>query len=162
MARSSLPHQRGDASKTDHVAASEPIARPCRPEKLKYLSHLAKHKGRSIAIVLAISRREAAPCFGRRQMLVHAGSPRALGVHGFSGETLGEERLSYLRSLQRHAAMEHGEVRSVVGLKPGVGDHTPERFADHERRRNANHQGFSAFGPGATDWKAVKRLLALT
>ena len=65
-------------------------------------------------------------------MLVHAGSPRALGVHGFSGETLEEERLSYLRSLQRHAAMEHGEVRSVVALKPGVGDHTPERFADHE------------------------------
>ena len=95
-------------------------------------------------------------------MLVNAGSPRALGVHGFSGETLEEERLSYLRSLQRHAAMEHGEVRSVVALKPGVGDHTPERFADHERRRNANHQGFSAFGPGAMDWKAVKRLLALT
>jgi hypothetical protein len=65
-------------------------------------------------------------------MLVHAGSPRAFGVHGFNGETLEEERLSYLRSLQRHAAMEHGEVRSVVALKPGVGDHTPERFADHE------------------------------
>src|SRR6516165_11298488 len=32
--------------------------------KVKYLSHLAKHKGGSIAIVLAISRREAAPCFG--------------------------------------------------------------------------------------------------
>ena len=30
-------------------------------------------------------------------MLVHAGSPRALGV-GFSGETLEEERLSYLRT----------------------------------------------------------------
>jgi hypothetical protein len=64
-------------------------------------------------------------------MLVHAGSPRALGVHGFSGETL-EKQLSYLRSLQRHAAMEYGEVRSVVALKPGVGDHAPERFADHE------------------------------
>ena len=61
-------------------------------------------------------------------MLVHAGSPRALGVHGFSGETLEEERLSYLRSLQ----MEYGEVRSVVALKRGVGDHAPERFADHE------------------------------
>ena len=95
-------------------------------------------------------------------MLVHAGSPRALGVHGFSGETLEEERLSYLRSLQRHAAMEHGGVRSVVALKPGVGDHTHEKFADHEHRRNANHGGFSAFGPGAMDWKAVKRLLALT
>ena len=95
-------------------------------------------------------------------MLVHAGSPRALGVHGFSGETLEEERLSYLRSLQRHAAMEHGEVRRVVALKPGVGDHTPERFADHEPRRNANHRGFSAFGPGTMDWKTVKRLLALT
>jgi len=46
--------------------------------------------------------------------------------------------------------MEHGEVR-VVALKPGVGDHAPERFADHESRRNANHQGFSAFGPGAMD-----------
>ena len=78
------------------------------------------------------------------------------------GETLEEERLSYSKSLQRHAAMEHGEVRSVVALKPGVGDHTPERFADHERRRNANHQGLSAFGPGAMDWKTVKRLLALT
>ena len=32
-------------------------------------------------------------------MLVHAGSPRALGVHGFSGETLEEERLSYLLEL---------------------------------------------------------------
>ena len=60
-------------------------------------------------------------------MLVHAGSPRALG---FSGETLEEEQLSYLRSLQRHAAMEYGEVRRV--LARGVGDHTPERFADHE------------------------------
>ena len=64
--------------------------------------------------------------------MVHAASPRALDVHGFSGETLEEERLSYLRSFQRHAAMEHVEARSVVALKPGVGDHTPERFADHE------------------------------
>ena len=31
--------------------------------------------------------------------------------------------MSYLKS--RHAAMEYGEAR-------GVGDHTPERFADHE------------------------------
>ena len=46
---------------------------------------------------------------------------------------LEEERLSYLRSLQRHAAMEYGgEVHSVVALKPGVGDHAAERFADHE------------------------------
>ena len=68
--------------------------------------------------------------------------------------------MSYLMSLQRHAAMEDGEVRSVVALKAGVGDHTPERCADHEPRRNANH-GF-AFGPGAMDWKTVKRLNALT
>ena len=48
------------------------------------------------------------------------------------GETLEEERLSYL-SLQRHAAVAYGEVRSVVvALKPGVGDHTAERFGDHE------------------------------
>ena len=40
--------------------------------------------------------------------------------------------MSYLRSLQRHAAMEDGEVRSVVALKPGVGDHTSERLAGHE------------------------------
>ena len=40
--------------------------------------------------------------------------------------------MSYLRSLQRHAAMGYSEVRSVVALKPGVGDHTAERFADHE------------------------------
>jgi hypothetical protein len=53
--------------------------------------------------------------------------------------------------------MEDGEVRSVVALKAGVGDHTPERFADHEFRLN----GF-AFGPGAMDWKTVKRLNALT
>ena len=47
--------------------------------------------------------------------------------------------MSYLR--QRHAAREYGEVRSVVALKAGVGDHAPERFADHEfgqiRRRAA-------------------------
>jgi hypothetical protein len=67
-------------------------------------------------------------------MLVHAGSPKAFGVQGFSGETLEEERLSYLRSLQRHAAMEYGEIRSIVALKPDVGDYTPERFADHETR----------------------------
>ena len=53
--------------------------------------------------------------------------------------------------------MEYGEVRSVVALKAGVGDHTPERFADHEFRLN----GF-AFGPGAMDWITVKRLNALT
>ena len=53
--------------------------------------------------------------------------------------------MSYLRSLQRHAAMELGEVRSVVALKAGVGDHTAERFADHEPRQNANHA--FAFGP---------------
>ena len=53
------------------------------------------------------------------------------------GETLEEERLSYL-NLQRHPAMEYGEVRSVVALKRGVGDHSPERFADHEFDRNAN------------------------
>ena len=40
--------------------------------------------------------------------------------------------MSYLTSLQRHAAMEYGEVRSVVALKPGVGDHAPERLAGHE------------------------------
>src|SRR5215510_15296862 len=50
---------------------------------------------------------QAAPCFGRRQMLVQANLPR-------------------------HAAMEYGEVRSVVAMKPGVGDHAPERIADHE------------------------------
>jgi hypothetical protein len=76
-------------------------------------------------------------------------------------ETLEEERLSYL-SLQRHTAVEYGEVRSVVALKPGVGDHTHEKFADHELRRNANHGGFFAFGPGAMDWKSVKQLNALT
>jgi hypothetical protein len=43
--------------------------------------------------------------------------------------------MNYLSSLHRHAAMEHGgEVPSVVALKPGVGDHAPERFADHENR----------------------------
>jgi hypothetical protein len=68
--------------------------------------------------------------------------------------------LSYLRSLQRHAAMEYGEGRSVVALKPGVGDHAPERFADHEPRRNENH-GF-AFGVGAMDRKTIKQLYALT
>jgi hypothetical protein len=40
--------------------------------------------------------------------------------------------LSYLRSFQRHAAMEDCEVRSVGALKPGVGDHAPERLAGHE------------------------------
>ena len=99
----------------------------------------------------------------------HAKPARVLGVHGFSGKMvsvekpLEEERLSYLRSLQRHpAAMEYGEVRNVVALKRGVGDHTPERFADYEPRRNTNHGGFSALGPGEMDWKAVKRLNALT
>jgi hypothetical protein len=56
--------------------------------------------------------------------------------------------------------MECGEVRSVEALKAGVGDHTPERFADHEFHRNASH-GF-AFGPGAMDWKTIKQLNALT
>ena len=69
--------------------------------------------------------------------------------------------MSYLKSLQRHAAMEYGdEVRSVVALKAGVGDHTPERFADYEPRRNANHE--FAFGPAVMDWRTVKRLNALT
>jgi hypothetical protein len=31
--------------------------------------------------------------------MVHAGSPRASDVHGFSGETLEEERLSHLFEL---------------------------------------------------------------
>ena len=56
------------------------------------------------------------------------------------GETLEEERLSYLRSLQRHAAVEYGEVRRVLALKRGVGDHTPERFADHELGSARNRQ----------------------
>ena len=68
--------------------------------------------------------------------------------------------MSYLGSLQCDAAMESGEVHGVVALKAGVGDHTPERFAEHEPRRNTNH-GF-AFGPAAMDWKTVKRLNALT
>ena len=68
--------------------------------------------------------------------------------------------MSYLMSLRCHAAMEYGEVHSVVALKAGVGDHTPERFADHEPRRNAI-PGF-AFGSGAMDWKTVKQLNALT
>ena len=69
-----------------------------------------------------------------------------------------EERLSYLRSLQRHPAMEYGEVRSFLALKRGVGDHSPERFVDHESHRNANH----AFGPWVMDWKTITRLNALT
>ena len=77
-----------------------------------------------------------------------------------SGETLEEERLSYLISLQRHAAMERGEVRSVVALKPGVGDHTPERIADHEPREMLTTGPLS--GEWAMDWKTVKRLYALT
>jgi hypothetical protein len=40
--------------------------------------------------------------------------------------------LSYFTNSERLAAMEHGEVRSVVALKRGVGDHSAERFADHE------------------------------
>jgi hypothetical protein len=101
----------------------EGLSKPLLSRKVKYLSHLAKHKGRGIA--------------GR-------------------GETLKEERLSYLRSFQGHAAMEYGELRSVMALKAGVGDHTPERFADHEPDRNANH-GF-AFGPRAIDWKRLSGL----
>ena len=57
---------------------------------------------------------------------------RAPHLHADSRKTLEEERLSYLWSLQRHAAMEYGEARSVVALKPGVGDHAPERLAGHE------------------------------
>jgi hypothetical protein len=30
--------------------------------------------------------------------------------------------------------MEYGVVRSVAARKPGVGDHAPERFGDHELR----------------------------
>jgi hypothetical protein len=37
--------------------------------------------------------------------------------------------MSYLWSLP---AMQDGEVRSAVALKPGVGDHAPERLAGHE------------------------------
>ena len=70
--------------------------------------------------------------------------------------------MSYLRSLQRHPAMEYGEVRSAVALKRGVGDHTSERFAEHEPRRNADNGGCSAFGPAALDLKAAKPLIALT
>src|SRR6516225_9467853 len=36
------------------VRAYEAFPKPCCPEKERYLSHLAKHKGRSIAIVLTI------------------------------------------------------------------------------------------------------------
>jgi hypothetical protein len=69
--------------------------------------------------------------------------------------------LSYLRSLQRHTAMEYGgEVRSVVALKPGVGDHTPERIANHEPREMLTTGPLS--GEWAMDWKTVKRLYALT
>jgi hypothetical protein len=67
--------------------------------------------------------------------------------------------LSHLRSL-RHAGDEYGELRSVMALKAGVGDHTLERFADHEPRQNANHE--FAFGPAVMDWRTVKRLNALT
>ena len=90
------------------------------------------------------------------------------------GETLEEERLSYLKSLQRHAAMEYGEMRRVVALKPGVGDHTPERFADHElgscyrglgqiRRRAAIDpclSGFTALRSSTVDSQSVIRTRA--
>ena len=75
--------------------------------------------------------------------------PIVLDVVG--GETLEEEWLS----------MEYGEeVRSVKVLKAGVGDHTPERFVDHEPHGNAELQGF-AFGPRVMDRETVKRLYAL-
>jgi hypothetical protein len=73
----------GPAQEASRRSPSRGIARPCCPEKLKYLSHLAKHKGRSIAIVLVIGRREAAPCFGRRQMLDRIGSPSVMGTLDF-------------------------------------------------------------------------------
>ena len=68
--------------------------------------------------------------------------------------------MRYLRSSLGHAVVEYGELRSAVPLKAGVGDHTAERFADHEPRRNANHA--FAFAPRAIDWKTVKRLNAVT
>jgi hypothetical protein len=88
-------------------------------------------------------------------MLVHTGSPRALGVHGFIACRWSIDSAGRLAC--------HWEAdKTGGGRKPGVGDHTPERFADHEPSRNANNGGFSAFGPAALNWKAVKRLIALT
>jgi hypothetical protein len=63
-----------------------------------------------------------------------------------------EERLSYFVSLERHAVTEYSEVRSLVALKRGVGDHTAERFAEHEQlgswaaegiKSHAGERGFS-------------------
>jgi hypothetical protein len=36
--------------------------------------------------------------------------------------------------------MEYGEMRSVAARKPGVGDHAPERFGDHEL--GSRYRGF--------------------
>ena len=106
-------------------------------------------------------------------MLVHSGSPRALGVSGFiacrwSTDSAGRlachweaEGPNDPKPSRRLQASE-GIHKTGEGLKLGVGDHTPERFADHEPRRNANHGYGSAFEPGAMDWKTVERLNALT
>ena len=54
--------------------------------------------------------------------MVHAASPRALDVHGFSGETLEEERLSYLFELlcgpQGRAILAFGDT-SMIDLPCG-------------------------------------------
>jgi hypothetical protein len=50
-------------------------------------------------------------------MLVHTGIPRALGVHGLSGETLDEERLSYLFEIlcgsQGRAILDCGDTSTL-------------------------------------------------
>jgi hypothetical protein len=62
-------------------------------------------------------------------MLVHADSPRAMGVHGFIACRWSIDSAGRLAC---HWEAKGRPQASEGARKPGVGDHTPERFADHE------------------------------
>jgi len=90
-------------------------------------------------------------------MLVHTGSPRALGVSGFIAcrwstdsagrlachwEAEGPDDPKPSRRLQAS----EGIHKTGGGLKLGVGDHTPERVADHEQAAIGSHYPGTAAG----------------
>jgi hypothetical protein len=68
-----------------NTAISEPIG-PLLSRKVKYLVPFSKAQRPQHRYRPRHSRREVAPCFGRRQMLVHAGSPRELWAFMVSAE----------------------------------------------------------------------------
>ena len=96
--------------------------------KVKYLSHLAKHEGGGIAIVLAIVGAKQAPCFGRRQ--IPCWQPQSFGRQRRNARGGTVELLKEFPASRRHGAWRGAQrcgAESWRGRSHGINLISPNR-----------------------------------